>query len=164
MKRSCRNDGILSSIPILILHAKNEAADASAIVISISLKTKEVVMAGLRWLTDLFKRKPVPGSGPTPFPGFPKPLEDRYGALFMDIKTRYKIAPTVLPPELKNGGMKEAHFHLGGKVYKLTAAQWTETSSQIVEKNTELFGKAHSVSFTKMQELLSDPQKLALLK
>jgi hypothetical protein len=121
-------------------------------------------MAGLRWLTDLFKRKPVPGLGPTPFPGLPKPLEDRYGALFVDIKTRYKIAPTVLPPELKNGGMKEAHFHLGGEVYKLTTAQWTEMSSQILEKNAAVFGKAHSVSFTKMQETLSDPQKTSLLQ
>ena len=94
----------------------------------------------------------------------PRPLEERFNPAIKDLISKYRIPPFKPIPGWEHGGPREPHVHLGNEVYLLTKAQWNEFSSLVIEKNQSLFGRARSVSFEKMGEILSKPGNLELLK
>jgi hypothetical protein len=95
--------------------------------------------------------------------GIPKPLEALYGKEFSDFVRTRKI-PSIPLDDWGHGGPRDPHIHVGNEIYLLSKAQWTELSKTIVAKNAAIFGKARSISFEKMGEILSDPENVKLLK
>jgi len=106
------------------------------------------------WLTNLKLVKEIIGNYKL------KPIEPEHffgGTTFLPAEVREfgakKLAAVRFPPFPCPGGIRFAHLHFKGDVYKLNDKQWSEFSTQVIKNFQDKLSKVKAISFEKVMEI-----------